>query len=287
MKHYLVTGATGLIGFALIDTLVGQSTVTTLGRRPAGRETRWIDGDLSGTVDTSTLPVDVDTVVYLAQSEHFRAFPERADDIFQVNIANVQRLLAWSRDTGVKRFVYASSGGIYGHGDRAFREEDPITSAGPLGYYLASKQSAELLVESYAGLFTTAILRFFFVYGPRQKPQMLIPRLVESVRMGRPILLQGSDGIRINPTYVGDAVRAIVAASNLESSHCVNVAGPQVLSLRGIGDEIGRQLGRMPVFDCRYDEPPRHLVADISKLSKLLCAPKVYFDEGLARMLAG
>ena len=79
-------------------------------------------------------------------------------------------------------------------------------------------------MEAYQGEFVVVILRFFFVYGPGQSNEMLIPRLVKSVREGQPIALDGLDGLRINPVYVEDAVRAVVSASgagrSIEDQHC-------------------------------------------------------------------
>jgi nucleoside-diphosphate-sugar epimerase len=231
------------------------------------------------------LPHDVTTVVYLAQSEHFREFPERAQDIFDVNVANVQKMLEWARVSGVKRFILASSGGLYGHGDAAFREDDAIGPIGPLSYYLASKHCAELLAGSYANCFTIVILRFFFVYGPGQKHSMLIPRLINSVRNGRPIILQGREGIRLNPIFVDDASVAICRSLDLASSHTINVAGPEVLSMRQIGTLIGKAVGREPVFEIDPDAIPRHVSGEISKMCTLLNSPRVFFADGLRSML--
>jgi len=113
----------------------------------------------------------------------------------------------------------------------------------------------------------------------------LIPRLVQSVREGRSITLQGQDGIRINPTYVTDAAAAIVQALTLAGSHKINVGGPEVLSLRQIGEIIGQRVGREPIFQIEADAAPRHLVGDIGKMSQLLGAPQIQFADGVRLLL--
>ena len=105
------------------------------------------------------------------------------------------------------------------------------------------------MIEAYAPYFSTLITRLFFVYGARQKPTMFIPRLVRSIYHGQPVLLQGADGIRVNPTYVGDAVEAFRQALKVEGQHIVNIAGTQTLSLREIAHVIGARVGREPIFE--------------------------------------
>lgn len=289
MSDILVTGGTGLIGRNLLPVLADRGRVwaTTHGAGgPHVPGVRWIEHDLAAPELPRDLPERIDTVIHLAQSSRFREFPDQAHDIFGVNVASTVALLDWARRAGARRFIYASSGGIYGHGEQEFREDDPIHATRPLGFYLASKQCGELLVESYAEQFTVVILRFFFVYGRDQRPSMLIPRLVQSVVEGRPVLLQGGDGLRLNPTHVSDAVRAVVGALELEESHKINVAGPEVLTLRDVAETIGRQVGREPVFETRPDQTPSHLVGDIGKMSRLLGAPTVRFDDGVRELCA-
>lgn len=285
MRRILVTGATGLIGRHLLPSLSSDHEVWTLARgesRKIAAGVSWLTHDLAAAELPANMPAPMDAVIHLAQSSRFREFPEQAADIFAVNVASTFRLLNWARTSGVKVFVYASSGGIYGHGDQEFTEDAEAGAQGPLGFYLASKHSAELLVESYATVFTVIILRFFFVYGPGQRPGMLIPRLVRSVMGGQPIALQGEDGIRINPVHVSDAVRAVTRCLDLSDSHKINVAGPEILTLRQIGDIIGRHVGNPPRFHIAESASPNHLVGDVQKMTRLLGAPYVRFTDGVA-----
>lgn len=280
----LITGATGLIGRHLVEALGERHTVHALHRPdmpPGQADVHWTAADLADRAFVDGLPPDgVDSVIHLAQSRRFRDFPEGARDVFAVNVDSTSALLDWSVRTGVRQFILASSGGIYGHGRDPFTEEHPIGSSAELGHYLASKHSAELLGESYASHITVVIVRFFFVYGPGQQTGMLIPRLVQSVAEGRSILLRGANGLCINPVHVADAAAAIRRALNLEQSHKINVGGPEILSLREIAESIGVRLGRSPRYTVESDALPRDLIADIGKMKRLLASPRVRFADG-------
>ncbi len=286
MKRCIVTGAAGLIGSHLIRILGEDWLIYPVSRRDLGTDLkrdylRHLTIDLSKDWDTGALPERADAVVHLAQSEHFRDFPRCAEEVFQVNTTSTLRLLDYARRAGAQTFVLASSGGIYGSGDQTFSEMMEISSRENLGFYLGTKLCSEIIAESYTPFMNVVVLRFFFVYGPGQKQGMLIPRLVQSVMNGKPITLQGIDGVRINPTYVDDAVAAIKRSLEITGSHKVNVGGPEVLSLRDIGEIVGKAVGISPIFDIQANIEPRHLIGDISKMTDLLGPPEVQFRDGI------
>jgi UDP-glucose 4-epimerase len=282
----VVTGATGLIGSALIPALLPGFEVHGVARRPSSTSTvKWHALNLATSCELGSLPPGVDALVYLAQSEFFREFPQHSLDVFEVNTVNLLRFLDYARKAGARHFVYASSGGVYGSGDYQMSEKLEIPARSDLGFYLTTKLCSEIVAQNFSEFLSVVILRFFFVYGPGQRQTMLIPRLIMRVRNGEPIQLQGEDGIRINPTHVSDAVAAIVRAIGLSASHTINVGGPDVLSLREIGEEIGRSLRCEPIFSVDRSSTPRHLSGDISKMRELLVPPKVRLKDGLRSML--
>lgn len=289
MLRILVTGASGFIGRHLLRTLEKRQEIFGIEKELPFEDDyvgiHWIGQDLGKPFEYSHMPKDCDVVIHLAQSEHYREFPEYAVEVFSVNTVSTLRLLDWARETGVRTFVFASSGGVYGGGDKEFSEEQQAMPRGDLGFYLGTKLCSEVIAENYTPYMNVIILRFFFVYGPGQRRGMLVPRLVDSVRKEKPILLQGKDGIRINPTYVSDAVEAICGALQLKSSQKINVGGPQVLSLREIGQIIGEAVKKKPNFEINHDVEPPHLIGDISKMSKLLTEPTVSFKDGIMRYL--
>src|SRR5262249_10217802 len=147
--------------------------------------------------------------------------------------------------------------GVYGgRRDGVLRESDPLVVNPALGFYLGSKLCAEIQLQDYRSFFKTgAILRPFFVYGPGQKADMLVARLIESVRHSRPVQLHGSNGLRLNPVFVEDAAAAFAAALDLTGWHVINIAGPNTLTLREICEKIGSILNRKPIFE-NTDTPP-------------------------------
>lgn len=285
-KNILITGATGLIGHHLLQSFDPAATVYALSRRgtvPGATHTLPID--LGQPWSTEALPDGVDVIVHLAQSNHYRDFPLRTEDVFSVNTASTVKLLDYARATGVKQFVLASSGGVYGAGANSFAEDETITANGELGFYIGTRLCSELLSECYAAFMNVVCLRFFFAYGPRQRPLMLVPRLVDSVCAGRAIKLRGENGLSINPVYVNDVVSAVQGAMTLAGSHKINVAGPEVLSLRRMAEIIGDTVGKEPLFDIQPANSNADLVGDISRMKSLLCDPQVKFEQGVRAYL--
>jgi nucleoside-diphosphate-sugar epimerase len=269
----VVTGAGGLVGRHLLDVLPATDVVPLV-HRGSSANVKGTAVDLAAPDFVAALPKGADTIVHLAQSVHYQEFPDRADDIFAVNVASTARLLDWSRRNGVRRFILASAGGV----DRPAAEGRP-------NFYLATRRSAELLAHGFRDHFTVIVLRFFFVYGPGQRSSMLMPRLIRSVREGLPIALSGSDGLQINPVHARDAAAAVAAATALTDHATIDIAGPEVLSLRAIGELIGRKVGRPPVFTASTSgaEP---LTGDITAMSRLLVRPTRTLDGELGELLA-
>lgn len=273
----LVTGANGLLGRNLSNRLLAEGfevyAVTKVPPKDPIEGAEYIPIDLSTNWSLNVLPRKIDKVIHLAQSEKFRDFPENAFDVFKVNIESTAKLLDFSKSNSVSQFIYTSSGGVYGNGTRALDENSPINPPGKLGYYLGSKTCGEILVQSYASVFKVLVLRPFFMYGKEQNRSMLIPRLLDYVKSGKPISLQGDSGIRINPIHVEDASQAIVAALSLDKSATFNIAGPEVLSIREICESMGKYLVKEPIFEYQPGKPS-DLIADISAMGKKLHEPQ-------------
>ena len=249
-KNILITGANGLLGYALQQMLCATSyrvyavTRDDSASRLAGVD--YLEIDFSNPWSESSLPDSIDVIIHLAQSSKFRDFPEHALDVFRVNVDATARLLDYAHRSQVQNFIFASSGGIYGSGSHAFKENSPITPVDHLGYYLSSKMCGEMLAQSYAKLFDVKIVRPFFMYGERQNRDMLIPRLVDTIKSNNKITLQGDGGIRINPIHVSDAALALTALVEVKSSMTINIGGPEVMSLREICDCIPKRRRHIP-----------------------------------------
>jgi UDP-glucose 4-epimerase len=282
----LVTGATGFLGQHLLPLLAGRHEPVALARREPppelGKLADWITGDLSGPVDRISLPEGIDAVVHLAQSERYREFPAGAGDVFAVNVASTFGLLEYARRAGAKRFVHASTGGVYRPSAMPLTEESAID---PRGLYAASKAAAERLVAGYSGLLETEILRPFFVYGPGRE-DMLVATLTGRVLDGQAVEVAGDPGIRLTPTYVDDAARAFAAALAVEGGQTVNVAGSEAVTLTELVELIADAAGVRPEIR-HVDGGGGDLVADNGRMRELLgVTPGVSLREGLGSVVA-
>ncbi len=171
--------------------------------------------------------------VRLSWSDGFRDYVEH-------NVLATQRLLEASREVSLQRFVYASSSSVYGRAERfPVLETDLPLPESPYG---VTKLAAEHLTQLYAYNFgvPTVSLRYFTVYGPRQRPDMAIQRLVEAAVAGRPFTLFGDGSQQRDFTYVGDVVAANLAAATAVVDHgsVFNVAGGGSVSMREVVDLV-------------------------------------------------
>ncbi len=275
----LVSGATGFIGRRLVELLAPDHEVIGLSRSP-GASPRSIAMDLSVGIDASRLPPRVDAVVHLAQSEHYREFPERAGHIYAVNVDSTFRLLEYARHAQARRFVLASSGGIYGYASEPLVES---RAPQPPDFYLRTKHMAEVLLFSYAAYFAAIAVRPFFVYGAGQRTTMFIPRLARNVLAGRPITLSPPDGLDVNPIHVTDAARGFREALTADFAGPVNLAGRDVLTLGEVARLMGRQLDREPVLE-HVASDQGNVVGDLALMTRVLGLPRIRFEDGVVEV---
>jgi UDP-glucose 4-epimerase len=278
----LVTGATGFVGGHLLPSLAERHEVFALTRSApteGGEGVTWVEQDLAQPLEN--LPEQIDAVIHLAQSKRYREFPEGAPDMFDVNVQSTFRLLEYARAAGAQAFVLASTGGVYGGGAEPFAEDGPKLIT---GFYPASKWSAEALAAGYESAFATVVLRFFFVYGPGQTG-MLVPNLIEKVRSGDELTVQGEQGLRINPIHVRDAVEVFEPALDLGRSDVFNVAGGETVSIRGLIGVIEETLGVEAVIR-HTDGSPEDLIGANEKMKDVLgVTPRVSLAEGIRSMV--
>lgn len=285
MARILVAGATGFIGSRLVEKLRSESRheifALTKTKRDPVNGIRWIIQDLSKSFDSSLFPKSLDAIIHLAQSKHYKQFPQHADDIFGINIHGTFQLLEYGRKCGITHFIFASTGGVYGFSFEKFIETDPV---GPLNFYLTSKYSAELMISNYKDFFNTIVFRFFFVYGPGQHHR-LIPDLLEKAKESKPITIEGNPGIRINPIYVDDLVRVFEPALQLQGPDLINVAGEEIVTMTELVNLLARVPGEKAVINYTDHQSQGDLVGDNSRMKKLLkIVPQITLFDGLQRM---
>ena len=288
MPNILVTGATGLVGSHLLEPLSRFCNIHAITRSKINNEilkVKWYHEDLKDDFNIKILPANIEAVIYLAQSKDYKDFPKKAIDIFEINTVKLLKMLDYARKAGAKKFIFASSGGVYGTGEHGLTETLTLPADGQNGFYISSKLCSEVLADNYKQFMDVIILRLFFVYGKKQKANMLIPRLFANIKKGVPIKLQGSNGLLLNPIHVSDVVSSVLAVLDLKGSYKINVAGPSVFTLKEICELIGNKVGVKPIFEYDMSSVPRHLVADITNMKKLLINPRVFLNQGLEEMM--
>lgn len=237
-----------------------------------------INWDSSRPNDLSGFPESADAVVHLAQSRSYRLFPADSEEMFAVNVAMTMALLQWAARAEVKHFCLVSSGAVYEPFSGLLREDAAVAPHGFLG---ASKLASEVLAKPFSSLFSLNVLRLFFPYGPSQQNR-LIPDLVRRIREGSPVRLGANgEGIRLSPTFIDDVVEVILASLADSWTGTVNVATPELLSVRAIAYIIGKQLEVEPKFEI-ISTPAVDIVPDLTRLkSKFRLERFTRFEDGL------
>jgi nucleoside-diphosphate-sugar epimerase len=290
MQTSFVIGGAGFIGRHLVRHLAANGLRVLATCRPGTAVpsvdgVEWVPSDLAAADPTAAWPTRYGALIYLAQSARWRDFPAGADDVVRVNVIAVQRAAEHARQAAARRFIHMSTGSVYGQTREPAREDEPATVAASRSFYVATKLSAELLLGPYSAHLGVTQFRLFMPYGRGQNEKMLLPQIVGKVRNGRPIDLHAPDGLKCNPIAVGDVAEAIRLCLALEGSQTLNLAGPEVLTLRQIAESIGAAVGRAPRFQTKVETPPI-IVGDTSRLKTVLgWQPEARFSDGVREWL--
>jgi UDP-glucuronate 4-epimerase len=232
-----------------------------------------------------------DAVVHLAAMAGVR--PSLLDPLHyeDVNMRGTMTLLEEARARRGLRFVFASSSSVYGARDKVpFSEADDIPH--PVSPYAATKRAGELMCYTYHHLFGVPIacLRFFTVYGPRQRPEMAIAKFTRSILDGEPIPFFGDGSTRRDYTYVDDIVDGVVAALDHCSGYEIyNLGESATTSLSELVDALAKAIGKPAILDRQPNQPGDVPLtcADVSKArARLGYEPRTPVAVGLARYVA-
>ncbi|KAF4987155.1 hypothetical protein FGRMN_10519 [Fusarium graminum] len=211
---------------------------------------------------------------------------------FDTNVNGTLNLLECAKDFGVTQFLFGSSSSVYGNGAKVPFSENCKNSQ-PMSPYAASKTSAELLCYTYSHLYSMRCicLRFFTVYGPRQRPDLAIHKFTRLIHQGRPIPVFGDGTSRRDYTYIDDIIDGIRSALDYRGSlyEVFNLGESQTIQLVELISALEGTLGRRAIIDSRGDQAGDMPVtyADISKANSLLgYRPKTQIQEGISKFVA-
>ncbi len=303
----LITGGAGFIGSHLADRrLVKGDRVVVLddfndfydpavkrgnvAAHAGDGNYRLVEGDIrdGGLLRRLFEEESFDAVLHLAARAGVRPSLTRPVLYEEVNVVGTLRLLEAAIARGKPRFLFASSSSVYGINSRLpFSEEDPI--ARPISPYAATKRAAELHVFTFHHLhgLEAVCLRFFTVYGPRQRPEMAIARFIRCLEEGRPVPFYGDGGSRRDYTYIDDILDGIEAALSVPLSfEIINLGGAHPVTLADLVRALEAATGRTAILDRQPDQPGDVPVtyAAVEKAERLLgFRARVPLEEGLRR----
>jgi len=232
-----------------------------------------------------------ETIVHLAARAGVRPSIQYPQLYYDTNVSGTLHLLDAARVTGVERFIFASSSSVYGISKTVpFSEEQHLTQT--LSPYAATKIAGEFLCSTFSHLYQMRMvaLRYFTVYGPRQRPDLAIHQFTRRIYAGQPIDQFGDGTTRRDYTYIDDVIQGTMAALNYDRSpfDIFNLGESETIQLNDLISAIEKALGKKAKVN-RLPEQPGDMpltCADISKARKLLgYNPITQFNEGLPRFI--
>ena len=309
MSSILVTGGAGFIGSHLVEALLrdGRDVVVldsfdnfydpaVKRRNLAGFAGRpgfaLIEGDIRDEKRVEAVfgshPIGV--VVHLAARAGVRPSIEQPLLYSDVNLNGTVVLLEACRRHNVGKFVFGSSSSVYGNNPKVpFAEKDDVEM--PISPYAATKRAGELLCATYHALYRLNVfcLRFFTVYGPRQRPEMAIQKFTRFIDRGLPVPRFGDGSTRRDYTFVSDIVAGVLrAVERVQGYEIINLGGSRTTRLTDLIALLETRLGRKAIVEGQPDQPGDVVAtwADVDKAHRLLgYDPKVTIEDGLTRFV--
>ena len=317
MKRILLTGGAGFIGSHVAEALLRRGEQLVVADclddfySPIWKNANLQDVGRVGTFDFQSVDIcdfvklrevvartRPEAIIHLAARAGVRPSIEQPRLYERVNLAGTVNLLELAREFAVRKFLFASSSSVYGATSRVPFSESHFELR-PVSPYAATKLAGELLCYTYAHLysFDTTCLRFFTVYGARQRPDLAIHKFIGLIETGKPIPVFGDTSTGRDYTYIDDIVAGVLAALDFDPRpkdggvpfEVFNLGNSHPVKLGELIELLERVSGRKAVRDLRPPQPGDVPItwADVSKSERLLgYRPAVRIEEGLARFLA-
>jgi UDP-glucuronate 4-epimerase len=311
MKNILITGGAGFIGSHLVDRLLSEGgwRITVVDDfndfydpaikrenvrvRLANANFKLVEADIRNHEALAQAFGDkaFDCIVHLAARAGVRPSLKEPRLYVETNINGTLNLLELARTHGVRQFVFGSSSSVYGMNSKVpFSEDDPIFN--PISPYAATKAAGELICHSYAHLYDMRIvcLRFFTVYGARQRPDLAIHKFAKLISDGKPIPVFGDATTRRDYTYIDDIIAGVRAAIDYDQSNyeVINLGESRTVELRELISLLERALDRHAEIDRQPPQPGDvpQTFADITKARRLLgYNPRTQIEEGIEKFV--
>lgn len=308
MKTVLVTGGSGFIGSNLCEKLLALDynvinldnfndyyspliKIKNIKNALTNINYKVIDGDIQDkNLLTSIFNLNsIDIIIHLAALAGVRKSITNPLEYIDVDIKGTVNLLECARKYNIKKFIFASSSSVYGQNYLPFKETDIVVSQ--ISPYATAKQSGELFCKTYNNLYGIPIvcLRFFTVYGPRQRPEMAIHNFTRLISENKPISIFGNGTSSRDYTYIDDILDGIISSMNLNSNFEIfNLGNSHPINIEYLVILIEENLNKKALIDYTLMQPGdvTHTFADISKAQKLLnYTPKVSIEKGIEEFI--
>jgi UDP-glucuronate 4-epimerase len=311
MKNLLITGGAGFIGSHLVDRLLASDVerITVVDDfndfynpsikhdniREHLKDPRYsiheIDIRDGAALNQVFSDSNFDCMVHLAARAGVRPSLSEPQLYTETNINGTVNLLELARQHNIKQFVFGSSSSVYGINAKVpFSEDDPIRQ--PISPYAATKGAGELLCHTYSHLYglRCVCLRFFTVYGPRQRPDLAIHKFAKLISQHKPIPVFGDGTTRRDYTYIDDIIDGVTAAIDYDKSNyeVINLGESRTVELRELITLLEKELDTHAIIERQPPQPGDvpQTFADVSKARELLnYQPKTQIEDGLHRFV--
>lgn len=310
-KNILITGGAGFIGSHLVGRLLADggwnvSVVDNFNdfyspERKRENVSEYLSSDAFSLYEVDICDdqelrdvfkeSDFDVIVHLAARAGVRPSLLHPKLYAETNINGTLNLLELAREFDVKQFVFGSSSSVYGaRSDVPFSEKDKISE--PISPYAATKIAGEMLCHTYSHLYDirTVCLRFFTVYGARQRPDLAIHKFARLISAGKPIPVFGDGKTRRDYTYVDDIIQGVCAAIDYDKTlhEVINLGESQTVELQELITLIETSLGKKATIDRKPIQPGDvpQTFADITKAKALLnYDPQTKINDGIEKFV--
>lgn len=309
IRKILITGGAGFIGSHLTDHLlkIGHKVVCIDNFEPNYERSikqkniefaltqynfRFIEGDVNNISDLrkSILEFLPDTVVHLAAKSGVRPSINLPHEYYNTNVLGTLNVLEVMKEFNLGRLIFASSSSVYGNNKKVpFSENDTVDM--PISQYAASKKAAELLCHTYHSLFGFDIfcLRFFTVFGPRQRPDLAIHKFTENIIHNKSIEMYGDGSTSRDYTYIEDIISGIICSiDKLKGYDIINLGESKAISLKHMISTLEKYLGKKAIINPLPMQPGdvEATFANIEKAKRILnYDPHWKFEEGIKEFI--
>ena len=311
MNNILITGGAGFIGSHLVDHLLAQGLwrvtvvddfndfydpsikLENVKTHRSNPNFELVEADIRdpAALRRAFTETNFECIVHLAARAGVRPSLKEPHLYLETNVNGAMNLLELARSSGTKQFIFGSSSSVYGLNNKVpFSEDDPIFN--PISPYAATKAAGELICHSYAHLYGMRIvcLRFFTVYGARQRPDLAIHKFAKLISADKPIPVFGDGMTRRDYTYIDDIIAGVRAAIDYHQSkyEVINLGESRTVELRELISLLEDALGHRAEIDWQPSQPGDvpQTFADITKARRLLgYNPQTQIEEGIKRFV--